>query len=311
MGWKPAHRGYRRPPLAIRPGRPRLAGFAARGAAGRNTAEARARRGATALVQTIVLELLLAVSGYQCYSAVRGMVVGRRAVAVAHGFAVLQLEHTVRLDLERPLQGLALHALWLVRLLNYYYVFMYLPFIAATAIALFVRAPAFYTRARRAFFLSGAIGLVIFALFPVAPPRLLPGAGFVDTVDRYYHEAGYAANPLANQFAAIPSFHFGWCLLAACCWWRIVKRRWLRALIALVPAVMLLSIIVTANHLWFDAAAGALVVYVAYRLAARLDPAFQWLWQQAFGTPGAYGRPLPGRSDGWVTVEALAPSRDR
>ena len=250
-------------------------------------------------------------SGYQCYSAVRGMVVGRRAVATAHGFAVLRLEGVLRLDIERPLQGVVLHALWLVRLLNYYYVFMYLPFIAATAVMLFLRNRAFYTRARRAFLISGAIGLMIFALFPVAPPRLLPGAGFVDTVDRYYHEAGYAANPLANQFAAIPSFHFGWCLLASWCLWRIVHRRWLRALIATVPALMLLSIVVTANHLWVDAAVGALVVCVAYRLGTRLDPALDWLGRQAFGTPEPYGRPLPVRPDGWIRVQALAPNRDR
>jgi hypothetical protein len=239
------------------------------------------------------------------------MVVGRRAVAVAHGFAVLQLENMVRLDIERPLQSLALHALWLVRLLNYFYVFMYLPFIAATAVVLFIRAPAFYARVRRAFLISGAIGLVIFAVFPVAPPRLLPGAGFVDTVDRYYHEAGYAANPLANQFAAIPSFHFGWCLLASWGLWRIVRRPWLRALIALVPAVMLSTIMVTANHLWIDAVVGALVVTVAYRLASRLDPVLAWLRRQAFGMPDSYGRPLTARSAGWVRVEAMAPNRDR
>jgi hypothetical protein len=209
---------------------------------------------------------------------------------------VLHLEGALGLDLERSLQSAALHAVWLVRMLNYYYVFMYLPFIAATAVLLFLRDRAWYTCARRAFLLSGAIGLLVFAIFPVAPPRLLPDAGFVDTVDRYYHEAGYAANPLANQFAAIPPFHFGWCLLASWCLWRIVRRTWLRAAIALVPALMLLSIVVTGNHLWMDAAVGTLVVLAAYRLAVRLDRASAWLRRQAFETPHAYGRPLPPSS---------------
>jgi hypothetical protein len=74
---------------------------------------------------------------------------------------------------------------------------------------------------------------------------------------------------------------------------------------------MLLSIVVTANHLWIDAAIGALVVSVAYRLGSRLDPAFDWLVRQAFGMPEPYGRPVPLRSDGWLTVQALASNQDR
>src|SRR3990170_1329119 len=59
-----------------------------------------------------------------------------------------------------------------------------------------------------------AIGLVMFATLPVAPPRMFPEFGFIDTV--HVHSGLYRSiqqSDFVNEFAAVPSFHFGWILL--------------------------------------------------------------------------------------------------
>ena len=108
--------------------------------------------------------------------------------------------------------------------------------------------------------MSGLIGLVIFAVFPVAPPRLtdLP---LVDTVTR--HEAGYrqiVPPAMVNEYAAMPSFHAGWNLLLGVVVFGATRHWLLRALAVLGPAAMILAVVVTANHFIVDVVAGVVIV---------------------------------------------------
>ena len=54
--------------------------------------------------------------------------------------------------------------------------------VGVLAIALYIRNRNVYLLMRNAFLLSGGIGLIFYYAFPVAPPGLMPDAGFVDTV---------------------------------------------------------------------------------------------------------------------------------
>ena len=61
-----------------------------------------------------------------------------------------------------------------------------------------------YTVARDAMLLSGAIALVLYYLYPVMPPRLLPGDEFVGTIEKY-NDLSYQASSLqafVNPYAA-------------------------------------------------------------------------------------------------------------
>ena len=102
-------------------------------------------------------------------------------------------------------------------------------------------------------------GLVIHVLFPLAPPRMTPG--FIDTLDVYGPDiyTDDTSRSVANQFAAMPSLHFGWALIVAIGLGRLTCRG--RRLWMAHPIVTLLAIVVTGNHYWIDAAvAGVLVV---------------------------------------------------
>jgi hypothetical protein len=69
------------------------------------------------------------------------------------------------------------------------YIWGHWPLIGAVAAWLFFRRPDTYRLFRNAFLISGAIGIILFVLYPVAPPRLA-GVDVVDTVTMYsnsYH----------------------------------------------------------------------------------------------------------------------------
>jgi hypothetical protein len=107
------------------------------------------------------------------------------------------------------------------------------------------------------------------------PPRLLPASyGFVDTLAKvgglWSFDSG-TMKAVSNQYAAMPSLHFGWsswCLFVL--WPATEGRTWARVLLVAYPLATLFAIVVTANHFWLDAVGGATVLAVAYGVVIAL-----------------------------------------
>ena len=118
-----------------------------------------------------------------------------------------------------------------------------------------------------------ALALVVYVLYPVAPPRLAI-AGFMDTVSEYgpFDLSSRLFRGLYNPVAAVPSLHFGYALLVggALAW--LARPRAFRVAGALYPLVVLFVIVGTGNHYFFDAAAGTVVALVAALAATALVP---------------------------------------
>ena len=97
--------------------------------------------------------------------------------------------------------------------------------------------------------LSGAIGMVIFALWPVAPPRLAD-LGLVDTVTEYSRSYRVLQPPaFTNQYAAMPSLHMGWDLLIGLAIIVAASRLWVRVIGGLLPVLMGWAVVATAEPL--------------------------------------------------------------
>ena len=133
---------------------------------------------------------------------------------------------------------------------------------AVAIIWLFRRQPWRYVRWRTTLAVTTALALVGFALYPLMPPRLLPGSyGFVDTLRTYGGLWSFddgAMSKVSNQYAAMPSLHFAWSLWCCLVFLPALRRPWARALAVAYPLLTLFAIVVTANHYWLDAAGGAL-----------------------------------------------------
>jgi len=220
----------------------------------------------------LLLEAAILVLAYLAYEAVRRFVAPSSHEAFGHAFSIIEIERSLGAFVEPDLQGAIVDHHWLVTLFNWVYVWGYLPVISAAALYLYAFHRGFYTRYRNAFLLSGAIGLVIFATVPVAPPRMFPEFGFVDTVrERSAVYQQFEGSDLINEFAAVPSFHFGWILLVGLALIQTSKHLAMRALAVMLPVAMLLAIVLTANHFWLDAVIGGAIVLAALAVVRALE----------------------------------------
>jgi PAP2 superfamily len=182
--------------------------------------------------------------------------------ALARSRWIWHAERTVHLPSETTIQRLFLHHPLIIQFFNLYYDSLHFPVLVATLVWLFVRHRDRYKRIRTTLVgLTGACLLV--QLIPVAPPRMLPETGLVDTAVRY-HQSVYSsvAGFDPDQLSAMPSVHVGWALLAAVAVIGTLRSPW-RWLAVLYPVMTTLAVIVTANHFWADGiVAGALLVLV-------------------------------------------------
>jgi hypothetical protein len=211
---------------------------------------------------------------YLVYFLVRGLVKSQVALAQEHAGWIIDAERRLGIFWESALQRVALDAGWPITLANWAYVWLYWPVLAATLVWLFVRHRPDYALYRNAVLLSGGLALLIFASFPVAPPRFAEGLSFVDTVGT--HSRSYQLlfpGSLANLYAAMPSLHQGWTLLMGLAIATHASTRLWRSIGVALPLIMLASIVTTGNHYFLDALAGALVALtglgLAYLLAHR------------------------------------------
>ena len=204
------------------------------------------------------------------YFGVRGLTESAAAVAIEHGLDVLALEQRLGIAFTPEFQETITDVPFLATLGNWIYIWGHWPVIVATLIWLHERHRYHYLMLRNAMFLSGAIGLIIFMTYPVAPPRLI-NAGFVDTVTSWSSSYRVLQPPsLVNKYAAIPSLHVGWNLLVGIEIWRASRLLLTRTIAVVGPLLMPLSVIVTANHYVLDAVAGIAVAMIGFLIASKI-----------------------------------------
>jgi hypothetical protein len=216
-----------------------------------------------------ILELLIIVPAYALYQFVRGTVDGRTATAFQHAAQVVNIERTMGIFWEAQLQSMILTREVGVRMANAVYVWGHLPLIIIIAIWLFAYHRHRYALFRNAFLISGAIGLLLFWLLPTAPPRYLQYWGFVDTAVHSGSYYVFQSPSFVNEYAAMPSLHFGWSLLAATAVYVNVRSRW-RYLALLLPVATLGGVVLTANHFFLDIIAGGCVAMLGLFIAFQL-----------------------------------------
>ena len=195
------------------------------------------------------------------------MIRGREDDAVENARKLLNIETALHLNPEQAIQHFTLRHEGLLQFANNFYLYAHLPVLIAVAVWLYVTRPWAYPWFRNAFLISALFGLSVYVLLPVAPPRFMPG--FVDTMALYgFNVDGSAAGPLYNPYAAMPSLHVGWSLLAGIALIACARSWWLKAAGIALPVMMTFSVIMTGNHYVLDAVAGAAIVVVSLTLSA-------------------------------------------
>jgi uncharacterized membrane protein len=208
-------------------------------------------------------ELALLGSVYFLYCIIRNAVPSHITTALDNARDILGAEQLVGIDIEHRLNRLVASLQVIAVPANYFYATLHFVVTLAVLVWLYVARPRFYRRARSVLVGMTVLGLAGYWLYPLAPPRLMPDEGFVDTVHAF-GIWGLAPSEVvasaSNQYAAMPSMHVGWALWASAALILYAKRPHVRLLGAAYPFLTLLVVIVTANHFVLDAA-GAVVVF--------------------------------------------------
>ena len=209
---------------------------------------------------------------YGFYEVVRGQGHATLGVARQHTDGIVALERHLHLFGERTVQQAAHWVPALPTLLGIAYIALHFLGTAAFLIWLHRTHPERFPLVRNTLIAATGVALSIYLLYPVAPPRLA-GLGFVDTVthNAKVNLSSDLLGSLYNPFAAVPSLHFGYALLVGVTVALLAKGRVARAIGWSYPAVMLLVIIATGNHFFFDAAGGALAIGLGYVAASWVD----------------------------------------
>jgi hypothetical protein len=214
------------------------------------------------------LEALLLVGLYLAGELARGVARGGAASAEAHAAAIVRLERRLHVFDEAAVQHAARHV-GLAAPLGYAYVSLHLAVTIAALVWVYRRRRHAYARLRNALALASGLAVVGYALFPTAPPRLA-GVGLADTVSRATSvdlDSSFVSS-LYNPYAAVPSMHIGFSLLAGLAVVRLARRPLWRAVGVLYPVFVLFVIVATGNHFFFDAVAGAAVAGIALAATA-------------------------------------------
>jgi hypothetical protein len=217
-------------------------------------------------------EIAIIAFGYWMYSLGRNAIPEQESIARRHGRGIQHLQDVLHLNWEMSFNHFVADTEWLAQFLNYYYSTMHFIVTISVMVWLFVCRSHVYRGARTVLVTTTLLALLGFSLYPTAPPRLLPGFDYVDTVVKFHTWGSWADPDIAqhsNQYAAMPSLHIGWALWSGLAIFLCARRMWVRILGLAHPAATLIVIVGTANHFILDAVVGALLLMVAF--------GFQWL----------------------------------
>lgn len=211
-------------------------------------------------------ELVIVAAVYFTYSISRNLIPGQVEQAQRNARSVLDAEKLLGLDIELGINHWGAERLWLIIPANYYYATLHLSVTLIVMLWLYRRRKAAYARCRSVLLTMTLMALASYWLYPLAPPRLMAGATYIDTVKEHVLWGFTPSDDmvaLSNQYAAMPSMHVGWALWVGVVLVMYGRGRLVRALGLAYPLATLFVVMVTANHFILDAIAAVLFFLVA------------------------------------------------
>ena len=199
------------------------------------------------------------------YQVVRGLAGHDRMVALDHGRWVINAENWVGDLFELSFQKVASSSDWLEFAVSWTYWMSEFAVLGTALLFVYLRRNAHFARFRNWVLLAGGIGLIGYAVYPTAPPRMFPGEGFVDTLAQFAslnHGSG-VIELASNQYAAMPSLHAADALIVGVTMAVVVRHWWAKVIWLLWPAWVGFAVMASGNHFWLDCLAGAFVALLA------------------------------------------------
>jgi hypothetical protein len=141
--------------------------------------------------------------------------------------------------------------------------------------------PEAFPQARDTFAATQALAAIGYVIAPTAPPRMIAGLGYDDRPRPGDHGLGRS---IQSPYAAMPSAHTAFSVVAAGTIWALARSRPVRAAALLYPPAVIVEVIATGDHIWLDAIGGLVVAGLGFA-GARVTHKVR----------GSLARPRPGR----------------
>ncbi len=251
-------------------------------------------------LRVAALEISLTVAIMAVYFLLRGIRPDNVDGSVSRSLALIQFEHRIGVFQEVRWQAAFLHYDWAITIANFVYAWGHYPVMFAIAVWLVLKDPVRFRFVRNVLLVSAVVGIATYWIAPAAPPRLMESYGydygFIDTVHGATSNVNYfQPGPFVNDYAALPSFHFGWILLSSMAVWTNTNSKLVRGCAVAMSVLMWWAVTVTGNHYFFDMVMGGLVVVLS------------WMFVKAMGD--VHLRELPGRS--WAQLRRRPAARSK
>lgn len=233
-------------------------------------------RGAAPRTRPFVYETALIIVLYGLWQLVGSLSGSADSSAFGRGQWIWNAERSLALPNERTMQDWVLPHPLIVQAANIYYATMHFAVLIIFLIWLFTRHRALYGRWRTVLALLTAACLLI-QFLPVAPPRMVPATGMVDTAVVYHQSVyGNIGGFEADQLSAMPSVHVGWAVLVAIAVCSVTRSRW-RYLAVAHAVLTVFVVVVTGNHFLAD----GIVAVVLLLAALGVERLLRTLWQRS------------------------------
>lgn len=211
---------------------------------------------------------------YVLYQIVRGLIsTGNPYKPFGDAMKIINLERTLHVFAEPSIQAWALSKHWLMDAADWAYLYSHYAITGSVLIFIYLRRNDAFNFVRNMFMIAMLIALVGYAVFPTAPPALMPEWGFTDAISQFLgvpHVDSGSASAFVNVYAAVPSMHVCFATMTGWSMVKLVQRRVWKIVWALYPLWITFVVVATGNHYFTDVFLGALTAGAAALLAKQL-----------------------------------------
>jgi hypothetical protein len=224
----------------------------------------------------VIRQIALFVGAYVLYGLVRALAYGSAYNPGYKPFGdamkIINLERVLHVFVEPSIQSWAVNKHWLIDFADWTYLNAHYVVTAGALLYIYLRRNEAFYSVRNTFMIAMGLALIGYAVYPTAPPRLMPEWGFTDTIQQFTGitvEKG-ASSAFLNLYAAVPSMHVCFAVMVGWPMLRLVRSWAARLAWGVYPFWITFVVVATGNHYFTDVFLGALTAAVSMVLAAQL-----------------------------------------
>jgi hypothetical protein len=212
---------------------------------------------------------------YVLYQLVNGLIAGgNHYKPFGDAMKIIDFERTLHVFVEPSIQSWVINKHWLMDAADWAYLYSHYVITAGVLAFIYFRRNSSFYFVRNMFAIAMMIALVGYAIFPTAPPALMPEWGFTDAISQFigvsHLDGTGAASAFVNVYAAVPSMHVCFAVMTGLPMSRLVRRRSARVAWTLYPVWITFVVVATGNHYLTDVFLGAMTAGASMLLAKQL-----------------------------------------